>query len=438
MSKRERKTAKKVAVKALKIKRGQEKKRLATDFVHYENSSISDYYIDGIFRKVFPYNFIFKAYAKRRWINRKLCDVLQSEFSHMSNDVIAQKCNSGDILVNGARVDPDYVLNDNDLLSQQVHRHEFPVLNLPIEFIHDSHDMLVINKPPSIPIHPCGRYTLNSITHILAKDYGLRPLRFTHRLDRMTSGLLLIAKDYDTSVRLQSQIASKEVTKHYICHVDGCFPTEPIDHCTGFEINNGVVVCSQPVGPISPKMGIHAVLPESAGGKPARTHFLRLNYNSVTNTSLVICRLFTGRTHQIRIHTQYLGYPIVEDPIYNSTDWGELKGKYADYGITLDEVIKRLGNSRDRVKYLIDETSEKLENSLDPCISARLQSSIDPLCPDCKLTFKNPEMNNLVLRLHAYRYSGPDWLYSAPLPSWVIDENVRDLDVRIEEAIKRL
>ncbi|CAH8501398.1 RNA pseudouridylate synthase domain containing protein 2, variant 2 [Schistosoma haematobium] len=438
MNKRERKNAKKAAAKVILTKKRQEKKRLATDFVHYENSSISDYYIDGIFRKVFPYHFVFKAYAKDRWISRKLRDVLQSEFNNNSGEVIAQKCESGEILVNNAKVDPDYVINDSDLLSQKVHRHECPVLNLPIEFVHDSDDILVVNKPPSIPIHPCGQYTLNSITHILAKDYGLRPLRFTHRLDRMTSGLLLIAKNYDTSVRLQSQISSKEVAKYYICHVEGCFPTEPINQCTGFEINNGVVVCSQPVGPISRRMGVHGVVPESAGGKFARTHFLRLNYNPVTNTSLVICRLFTGRTHQIRVHVQYLGYPIVDDPLYNSADWGELKGKGANYGMTLEEVVQRLSDSRNREKYRIQETDEKLESSLDPNVLERLQLCKDPLCPDCKLTFKDPEMNNLILRLHAYRYSGSDWCYSAPLPSWVINENVPDLHGAIEEAMKQL
>ncbi|CAH8495008.1 unnamed protein product [Heterobilharzia americana] len=319
MSKRERWNAEKTALK----KRRQEKKRSVEDFDHYENSSISDYYIDGIFKKVFPYHFVFKAYTKNRWIGRKLYDVLQSEFRYVSNEEIARRCEFGDILINDAKVDPDYVMNDSDLLSQRVHRHECPVLNLPIEFLHNSENVLVINKPPSIPIHPCGQYTLNSITHILAKEYGLRPLRFTHRLDRMTSGLLLIAKTYDTSVRLHSQIANKEVTKYYICHVEGCFPTEtrPDDCCVDFEVSDGVVICDKPVGPISRKMGIHAVLSESAGGKSARTHFMRLSYNPVTNTSLVICRLFTGRTHQIRIHVQYLGYPIVDDPLYNSTDW---------------------------------------------------------------------------------------------------------------------
>ncbi|CAH8474115.1 unnamed protein product [Schistosoma turkestanicum] len=439
MNRRERKNAKKAAAKALLIKRRQERKRLATDFVHYENCSISDYYFDGIFRKVFPYHFVFKAYAKDRWLGRKLRDVLQSEFNNSSDELIARRCESGEILVNDAKVDPDYVLTDSDLLSQRVHRHECPVLNLPIEFVHDSDDLLVVNKPPSIPVHPCGQYTLNSITHILAKDYGLRPLRFTHRLDRMTSGLLLIAKNYDLSVRLQSQIGSKEVSKYYICHVDGCFPTEsPIDQCNGVEINNGVVICSQPVGPISRKMGIHAVMPESAGGKFAQTHFLRLSYNPITNTSLVICRLFTGRTHQIRIHVQYLGFPIVDDPLYNSTDWGELKGKNANYGMTVEEVVQKLSISRNREKYYIQETSEKSETSLDPSITERLQLCKDPLCPDCKLTFKNPEMKHLILRLHAYRYSGSDWHFSAPLPNWVLDENVTDLHDKIEKAIEQL
>ncbi|CAH8502857.1 unnamed protein product [Schistosoma rodhaini] len=133
-----------------------------------------------------------------------------------------------------------------------------------------------------------------------------------------------------------------------------------------------------------------------------------------------------------------LGYPIVDDPLYNSADWGELKGKGANYGITMEEVIQRLSNSRNREKYIVQETNEKLKSSLDPNVLERLQLCKDPLCPDCKLTFKDPEMNNLILRLHAYRYSGSDWCYSAPLPSWVINENVPDLHDAIEEAIKQL
>ncbi|VDQ13225.1 unnamed protein product, partial [Trichobilharzia regenti] len=96
---------------------------------------------------------------------------------------------------------------------------------------------------------------------------------------------------------------------YYICHVEGCFPheTKPENCDADFELHDGVVICDKPVGPISRKLGIHAVISESSGGKSARTHFMRLSYNPVTDTSLVICRLFTGRTHQIRVHVQYLG-----------------------------------------------------------------------------------------------------------------------------------
>nr|CAH8837613.1 unnamed protein product [Trichobilharzia regenti] len=441
MSRREKRNAKRAAAKTTLVKMRQERKRSKVDFDHYENSDISDYYIDGAFRKVFPYHFTFKAYAKHRWIGCKLLDVLQSEFRFTSDEVIERRCKLGAILVNDEKVDPDYIMSDSDLLSHRVHRHECPVLNLPIEFLHNSEDMLVINKPPSIPIHPCGQYTLNSITHILAKEHGLRPLRFVHRLDRMTSGLLLIAKNYDASVRLQTQIGNKEVTKYYICHVEGCFPheTKPENCDADFELHDGVVICDKPVGPISRKLGIHAVISESSGGKSARTHFMRLSYNPVTDTSLVICRLFTGRTHQIRVHVQYLGYPIVDDPLYNSTDWGELKGKGAEYGMTVDEVIEKLGNSRNREKYITVETNESSQKSLDPGVLTRLQSSVDPLCEDCKLTFKDPTMEHLILRLHAYRYSGSDWCYSAPLPKWAKDENNSDnLDNLIEEAVKKL
>lgn len=83
----------------------------------------------------------------------------------------------------------------------------------PIETVFEDEHTLIINKPSSIPIHPCGRYNLNSLILILAKEHERSNLRLVHRLDRMTSGLMIFAKDYDTANRYSAQISNREVKK---------------------------------------------------------------------------------------------------------------------------------------------------------------------------------------------------------------------------------
>ncbi|THD20768.1 RNA pseudouridylate synthase domain-containing protein 2 [Fasciola hepatica] len=475
ISKEEKKVQQKSNLRA----RRQEKKRLAEDFDHYENVNISEYYFENQFRKVFPYVFTFKAYAKRRWIDRTITDILDSEFNFSSMNLIVScicnttcleqdlRCKSGEIQVNGQKVTPDYRIRDTDLICHRVHRHELPVLNTRISFIHEDDDVLVFSKPASIPVHPCGQYTLNSMVHILAKEYNRRPLRFVHRLDRMTSGVMIAAKNYDASLRIATQIGEREVKKFYICRTDGLFP-----NAIGSQNNSvldlhsddqtGVVVCTEPLGPLCCKMGLHAVIPATEGGKSARTHFIRLAYDAATHTSLVLCRLYTGRTHQIRVHLQFLGYPIVEDPLYNSTDWGPEKGKGAQYGMPIEEVIQRISASRTPAAYVKEDEGERQKmdsfgadptpyerfvarvhrdrSALDSTVQDQLIASFDPNCPDCQTCYRDPEMRQLVLQLHAYRYTGSDWTYTAPLPEWAmaIVPSKPNLTDRIEACIARL
>ncbi|KAF8567274.1 hypothetical protein P879_03881 [Paragonimus westermani] len=444
------KEAKKEIQKVEARSRKQDKKRALDDFPHYENTEISDYYFENGFRKVYPYHFVFKSYAKRRWLGRSICDVLLEEFNFPSQSVIPDRCLSGDLRVNDLPITPSYILQDSDLISHKVHRHELPVLNTPIKFIYEDDDVLVLSKPASIPVHPCGQYTLNSMVHILAKEYGRRPLRFIHRLDRMTSGLMITAKNYDASLRLTSQISARE---YYVCQVEGHFP-DRVPNASQV-CAPGVIACDQPLGPICAKLGVHAVVPEKDGGKTSLTHFLRLAYNPLTKSSLVLCRLFTGRTHQIRVHLQYLGYPIVGDPLYNSTDWGEMKGKGAQYDIPLDEIIRRISSNRTAASYLnenqsstepshsFDQFKERISasNSLDSDTRDRLVRSFDHHCPDCRLCYRDPDIRNLVLRLHAYQYCGLDWSYVAPLPDWATGGMMspgQDLNALVEAGISTL
>lgn len=109
-----------------------------------------------------------------------------------------------------------------------MHRHEPPVLNLPVKILHSRlPGVVAVNKPATIPVHPSGRYRRNSLMGILAKEAGLLDLHVIHRLDRLTSGIVLFATDNGTAARLGSLFASREVEKVYLAKVMGAGPEEP-------------------------------------------------------------------------------------------------------------------------------------------------------------------------------------------------------------------
>merc|ERR1719458_864531 len=145
-----------------------------------------------------------------------------------------------------------------------------------------------------------------------------------NRLDRLTSGLLMFGRNPRKAREMEQQIRNRQVLKEYVCRVEGEFP-------------EGKTECSQPVEVVSYKIGVCKV---STHGKECRTEFERLSYNGVT--SVVVCRPFTGRMHQIRVHLQYLGFPVMNDPLYNHEVFGPEKGKYGNIGKTDEELIQDL------------------------------------------------------------------------------------------------
>ncbi|XP_075991936.1 pseudouridylate synthase RPUSD2-like isoform X1 [Anticarsia gemmatalis] len=306
----------KLETKALKAKRPG-----FTDDRYNETS----YYIENGLRKVYPYYFTFTTFTKGRWVGEKILDVFAREFrAHPAAEY--ERCiRAGTLTVNYERVDPDYRLKHNDLLANVVHRHEVPVTSQPITLVHIDEDIVVVNKPASIPVHPCGRYRHNTVVFILAKEYNLKNLRTIHRLDRLTSGLLLFGRSPKKARQMEHQIRNRQVQKEYVCRVDGEFPDEEIE-------------CQEPIEVVSYKIGVCKVSPK---GKDCSTVFKRLGFNANNNTSVVLCKPKTGRMHQIRVHLQYLGYPVVNDPLYNHPVFGPLRGKGGDTGGKTDEQLVR-------------------------------------------------------------------------------------------------
>lgn len=426
---------------------------------HYNETS---YYIENGLRKVYPYYFTFTTYTKGRWVGEKILDVFAREFRAHSAEEYERCINVGTLTVNHKKVTKDYILKHNDLLSKVVHRHEVPVSSQPITILHMDEDVVVVNKPASIPVHPCGRYRHNTVVFILAKENGLKGLKTVHRLDRLTSGLLLSARSPDKARQMINQIKNKLVSKEYVCRVEGEFPDEEIE-------------CNEPIEVVSYKIGVCRVSPK---GKDCATTFRKLSYNG--KTSVVLCKPQTGRMHQIRVHLQYLGFPIVNDPLYNHEIFGPLKGKGGDIGEkSYEELIKDLIQLHNAENWLgIEEDTdllistkipnlelEKSKNtatvstkplpSKNPCIEVSSVSSnlsdnavmgdceevkgtgamhiqdkssessfnpdkvtFDEHCYECKVQFKDPKLQDLVMYLHALKYKGPEWEYETELPDW--------------------
>ena len=115
--------------------------------------NLTDYYFENGFRKVYPYYFIYGSWAKERWVGSRIIDAYEKEFgSNFNRGTLETLFEKGTIRVNYCRVKKDYVIKANDFLQNRLHRHELPVLGLPIKVIHESDDFVVVDKPPSVPV----------------------------------------------------------------------------------------------------------------------------------------------------------------------------------------------------------------------------------------------------------------------------------------------
>jgi tRNA pseudouridine32 synthase len=301
------------------------------------------YYTDAHgLRHVPPYVHEFQTFAKDRWVGTMLLDVYCSEFAGQTREYYAAAISGGRITVNSAIVSPDYKVEAHDLLCHRVHRHELPVAGGAISIIAETSDMLVADKPATMPVHPCGAYRYNSLVCILAHQLPqLAELHVCHRLDRLTSGLVIFAKSRTAAGAMCSTIRDSEATKTYLARVKGDFNpaagpaaaaqwkgigAAPAMHwrellakssssssTSSSSSSSSSISVSAPIRIVSYRQSLYECHPE---GKAATTVVRKLRYHAASDTSVVECTPQQGRTHQLRLHLQYLGHPIANDPCY--------------------------------------------------------------------------------------------------------------------------
>lgn len=386
--------------------------------------SETEYIFQNGLRYVKPYIFTFQVYAKRRWYNRPLIEVLAEEFRGYTYDYYKKAIHCGRVRVNGEKVDASRLIQNGDKISHTVHRHEPPVTAEPIKIIHETDEILVVNKPGSIPIHPTGRFRHNTVVFILAAEKGYTKLHLVHRLDRLTSGLLLLAKTSECANRIAQQIKSSNVRKEYIAKVIGNFP-------------EGYTEVDQPIASNDLKRERQIISPK---GKPSRTGFEKIKM--IGDCSIVKCIPYTGRTHQIRVHLQYLGFPIVNDPIYNPNyvattvndpeldSFPILSSNQKSSAFTstddgnnncndIDSDNNHINNNCLNGDFTASQTpsSQKQNHESDESVESLIED-----CIFCKTKFHDPKPEENFICLHAYSYKSTDpnnmWEFKTEMPSW--------------------
>lgn len=277
-------------------------------------------------------------------------DLFLSEKLDLSRSKVQKLIKDEQVTVNNKPVNVSYQVKLDDEIevdSDLNYEMNVEAENLPIDIVYEDDDLLIINKASGMVVHPApGNYTGTLVNALLYRfnltsGDSMRP-GIVHRLDKDTSGLMLVAKNDFTHEKLSEMIAKKEVERKYLAIVDGVIKHETgtIDAPIGRDINN------------RQKMAVTDV-----NSKEAVTNFKVLE--RFNNNTLIECILETGRTHQIRVHLSYIGYPVNNDPLYG-------RGKCTPFGQMLHSYSIKLTHPRTGkvLEYTIDapkEFQEKLE-----------------------------------------------------------------------------
>ena len=231
---------------------------------------------------------------------------------------------TGNVLVNGKESKNSYIVSDGDEIDITIVEENMHVEaeDIPIDIVYEDDDVIVINKKSGIVVHPGNGNHSGTLVNALMNHSKLSTINgeyrpgIVHRIDKDTSGLLIVAKNDKAHLILAEELKKKEIKRKYIALVKGVIPhdTGTIDAPIGRDKNDRKKMC---------------VTPDNS--KEAITHFKVLE--RFKEATLLECILDTGRTHQIRVHMKYIGHPIINDPVYlggkNIDNYGQMLHAYS-------------------------------------------------------------------------------------------------------------
>ncbi len=238
----------------------------------------------------------------------------------LSRNKVQELINADLVKVNDHLVKSSYVVKENDCIEIErflEYETDITAEDIKLDIVYEDNDVLVVNKASGMVVHPAaGNYSNTLVNALLYHTKSLSDINgnvrpgIVHRIDKDTSGLLVVAKNNNAHKILAKELEERKIKRVYIALVDGV-------------INNDSGTIDAPIG----RSKINRKKMEVTGdnSKDAVTHFIVLKRYS--DATLIECTLDTGRTHQIRAHMKYINHPIINDPVYNnkkSTPFGQM------------------------------------------------------------------------------------------------------------------
>ncbi|TPX77076.1 hypothetical protein CcCBS67573_g01666 [Chytriomyces confervae] len=369
-------------------------------------------------RRVLPYNYTYRINAKGRWFSRSLVDVFTEEFKDQPREYYA-------------------IMGD--------YEGSIDMSDEAIRIVYEDKDLVVVDKPASIPVHPTGRYNHNTITGILkSKEFGYKDVFPVNRLDRLTSGILLLALNKEKASQLSKSFTDRAMQKTYLCRVRGDFP-------------DGAVTCSEPIKVVTNSQGINTVSPD---GLPSETEFSKISFDgktSLVNQKLDECIRYASICSFLDFLLQTIPFmrmkrtgvsKIFHHHTISKSDRLSTRGKELAKGGGADasEVSKRIKsikfkrmlgedkvessdgrNHEKRFKSDHDSASsnpETLQSRSHQNVNSNEANAVDkdnedPFpCPWCISPIPDPPEHEMSIFLHAWKYNGDGWAYETEKPEW--------------------
>ena len=290
-------------------------------------------------------------------INDVRIDKYIADNTDYSRNLILNLIKKGDILVNDSKIKPSYKVKQGDKITinnVKTDTEDITPWDYPLDIVFEDDDIIIINKPSGMVVHPGNGNkdhtlvnALKSYTDKLSDINGVERLGIVHRIDKDTSGLIMVAKTNKAHEILGEYFKEHSIKREYIALLCGIFPhdTATIDAPIGRDEKNRLRM---------------TVTPNNS--KKAITH-LEVLKRYKSGYTLVKARLETGRTHQIRVHTKYIGYPVYNDPVYSNKSTGDFGQFLHSYSMEFVHPItkEKMYFKRDVPKYFQDFL-DKLDN----------------------------------------------------------------------------
>jgi len=254
-----------------------------------------------------PKTIHYKLSVKLKNEGLTILELYANSFPKVDKQVWLDKIDNGLLTVNGQKCESNLILKAGWLTENTVHNKTEPDVSNDLKLVFEDENILVINKPSPLPMHPSGRFNRNTLTHFLKLAFPNQTLKIVHRLDANTTGVIILAKNSKIATLLGNQFQNNTVKKQYLARVEGI-----VEKDTQLVIEK-----------ISKTKTVSGGRKVSEDGLDSETKLTVLERNHTKNITLLKVEPKNGRTNQIRLHLASINHPIVGDLGYKNSSYFE-------------------------------------------------------------------------------------------------------------------